>query len=112
MHADAGRRMALTDPGGREMVIACGAALFSTRIAVRHPGFRPVVDVLPELADQDFLARVGFGAHAATTGDEDLLVRAMPQRHTHRGPLGPEPVARPGRRARSSRCSTCRRRSR
>ncbi|MFJ4201175.1 Acg family FMN-binding oxidoreductase [Streptomyces sviceus] len=92
VHADAERRMALTDPGGREMVIACGAALFNTRIAVRHLGFRPVVDILPELADQDFLARVGFGAHVAATGEEEELAQAMPQRHTHRGPFAPEPV--------------------
>ncbi|MFC8431869.1 Acg family FMN-binding oxidoreductase [Streptomyces sp. NPDC057253] len=92
VHADAGRRMPLTDPGGREMVIACGAALFNVRTAVHQLGFRPVVDVLPELADQDFLARVGFGAHAAPTGDEESLARALPLRHTHRGPFGPEPV--------------------
>ncbi|WP_405521736.1 hypothetical protein OG426_01240 [Streptomyces canus] len=92
VHADAGRRMPLTDPGGREMVIACGAALFNVRMAVRHLGFQPVVDVLPELADQDLLARVGFGAHAAATGEEESLARAMPRRHTHRGPFGPEPV--------------------
>ncbi|MGC0343168.1 Acg family FMN-binding oxidoreductase [Streptomyces sp. SLBN-8D4] len=92
VHADAGRRMPLTDPGGREMVIACGAALFNVRTAVRHLGFRPIVEVLPEPADQDFLARVAFGAHAAPTDDEETLARALPLRHTHRGPFGPEPV--------------------
>jgi nitroreductase len=92
VHADAGRRMPLTDHDGREMVIACGAALFNARTAVRQLGFRPVVDVLPELADHDFLARVGFGAHAAPTDDEESLARALSLRHTHRGPFGPEPV--------------------
>ncbi|MEU5047660.1 Acg family FMN-binding oxidoreductase [Streptomyces griseorubiginosus] len=92
VHADAGRRMPLTDPGGREMVIACGAALLNVRTAVRHLGFRPLVDVLPEAADQRFLARVSFGAHAAPTDDEESPARALSLRHTHRGPFGPEPV--------------------
>ncbi|MDH6566087.1 hypothetical protein M2164_001276 [Streptomyces sp. SAI-208] len=92
VHADPGRRMTLSDPDGREMVIACGAALFNARMAVRHLGFQPVVDVLPALADQDFLARVGFGSHAPATEQEESLARAVPLRHTHRGPFGPEPV--------------------
>ena len=29
LHADAGRRLAVADPDGREMMISCGAALFT-----------------------------------------------------------------------------------
>ncbi|WP_367325321.1 hypothetical protein [Streptomyces sp. HUAS ZL42] len=94
VHADGGRWSSpLTDPGGREKVIACGAALFNVRVSVRHLGFRPVVDVLPEPANPDFLARVGFGAHAPATSEETLLAGAIPRRHTHRGPFGPDPVS-------------------
>jgi len=93
LHADRDRRMVRMDPGGREMVIACGAALFNVRVAVRHLGFRPVVDVLPDPGDPDYLARVGFGAHAPVTDEEELLAGAMFHRHTHRGPFGPEPVS-------------------
>ena len=93
LHADGGRRMVLTDPGGREMAIASGAALFNVRIAVRHLGFRPVADVLPDPGDPDYVARVGFGAHAPATDEEELLAGAMFHRHTHRGPFGPEPVS-------------------
>ncbi|MFJ9007802.1 Acg family FMN-binding oxidoreductase [Streptomyces canus] len=92
VHADTKRRMPLTDPNGREMVIACGAALLNVRIAVRRLGFQPVVDILPEPAEQGFLARVGFGAHVAATVEEELLARTVRQRHTHRGPFGPEAV--------------------
>ena len=87
VHADAGRRLTVADPGGREMVIACGAALFNARIAMRHLGFRPVVDVLPEPGDFDYLARLSFGAHSAPTREEDMMARAMAHRHTHRGPF-------------------------
>ena len=92
VHLHGGRRMILTDPGGREAVIACGAALFNVRIAVRGLGFQPVVDLLPEPGNPGFLARVGYAAHAPATPEEALLARAMPHRHTHRGPFGPDPV--------------------
>ncbi|MFD8725893.1 Acg family FMN-binding oxidoreductase [Streptomyces sp. NPDC059629] len=87
VHADVGRRVILTDPGGREMVIACGAALFNARTAVRHLGFRPVVELLPEPGSPAFLARVGFATHAPVTPDEVELADAIARRHTHRGPF-------------------------
>ncbi|MFE7172908.1 Acg family FMN-binding oxidoreductase [Streptomyces sp. NPDC057616] len=92
VHLDDGRRMVLTDPYGREAVIACGAALFNVRIAVRHLGFRPVVDLLPDPGDSHHLARVGYAAHAPSTPDEALLVRGMNSRYTHRGRFGAAPV--------------------
>ncbi|MFJ9535934.1 Acg family FMN-binding oxidoreductase [Streptomyces sp. NPDC101225] len=93
VHLDGGRRMVLTDPFGREAVIACGAALFNVRVAVRHLGFRPVVDLLPDPADSHYLARVGYAAHLPSTPDEALLVQGMHRRRTHRGRFGAEPVA-------------------
>lgn len=93
VHLDGGRRMMLTDPSGREAVIACGAALFNVRIAVRHLGFRPVVDLLPDPGDSGFLAHVGFAAHAPSAPEEEELARAMAHRHTYRGRFGTEPVA-------------------
>ncbi|MFI6010146.1 hypothetical protein ACIBAG_15235 [Streptomyces sp. NPDC051243] len=92
VHVHGGRRMMLTDPDGREEVIACGAALINVRIAVRGLGFRPAVDLLPEPGNSNYLAHVGYAAHAPATPEETRLARAMPRRHTHRGPFGPEPV--------------------
>ncbi|MEV0173598.1 hypothetical protein AB0I00_21075 [Streptomyces sp. NPDC050803] len=92
IHLDRGRRLILTDPAGREAVIACGAALFNVRIAVRHLGFRPAVTLLPDSRDSGFLAQVGYAAHAPATADEARLARAIPLRHTHRGPFGTEPL--------------------
>lgn len=93
VHLDGGRRMVLTDPLGREAVIACGAALFNVRIAVRQLGFRPVVDLLPEPGDSHHLARVGYAAHAPSTAEETLLAEGMLRRYTHRGRFAAEPVA-------------------
>ncbi|MEV0911207.1 Acg family FMN-binding oxidoreductase [Streptomyces hokutonensis] len=92
IHADRERRLALTDPGGRETVIACGAALFNARIAVRNLGFRPAVDLLPETGNPAYLARVAFAAHAPAAYDEALMAGVMAHRHTHRGPFASEPV--------------------
>ncbi|MDW4908630.1 hypothetical protein RB628_25650 [Streptomyces sp. ADMS] len=92
VHTSDRQRMMLTDPGGREAVIACGAALFNVRIAVGRLGFRPVVDLLPEPGNSAFLAHVGYAAHVPATPDEALMARAMPRRRTHRGPFGPDPV--------------------
>ncbi|MFF7527415.1 Acg family FMN-binding oxidoreductase [Streptomyces pseudovenezuelae] len=93
VHLDGGRRMPLTDPLGREAVIACGAALFNVRVAIRQLGFRPVVDLLPAPGDSSHLAHVGFAAHLPSAPEEELLARAMPHRHTHRGRFGAESVA-------------------
>ncbi|QNP68268.1 hypothetical protein IAG44_01470 [Streptomyces roseirectus] len=95
LHADPGRRLPLTDPGGRQMVISCGAALFNVRVAARHLGFQPVVTPFPDLTRPDFLARVRWGAHAAVTREVTAWERAMTLRHTHRGPFGPEPLPWP-----------------
>ena len=43
LHADAGRRLEVSDPEGREMMISCGAALFTARLALRS------LDYLPEV---------------------------------------------------------------
>ncbi|MGW2380094.1 Acg family FMN-binding oxidoreductase [Streptomyces sp. NPDC001658] len=89
IHTDAARRLTWTDPGGRQTVIAGGAALFNVRIAVRQLGFRPVVDVLPALGRPGYLARVGFGPYASATEDEARMARAIGHRRTRRGPFLP-----------------------
>src|SRR4051794_23369678 len=39
LHADTDRRLDVADPDGREMLISCGAALFTLRLAARHLGY-------------------------------------------------------------------------
>jgi len=38
LYADAGRQLRVADPDGREMMISCGAALFTARLALRSLG--------------------------------------------------------------------------
>lgn len=83
--ADRARLLPIADPGGREMIISCGAALFNVRLAVRRLGFTPRVQLLPNPAYPDLLARVTWGTRTAPRPYEQLLYRTIPHRHTHRG---------------------------
>src|SRR6266566_3112926 len=48
LYADAERQLRVADPGGREMMISCGAALFTVRLALRSLGYIPETSVLPD----------------------------------------------------------------
>lgn len=87
LYADLTRRLPLADPAGRELVISCGAALFNVRLAVRHLGFQPVAHTFPTPRNPAHLAHVGWGRLARPSPAEETLYRAMPHRHTHRGPF-------------------------
>jgi hypothetical protein len=41
VYADASRRIRVADPDGREMMISCGAAVFTLRVALRYLGWLP-----------------------------------------------------------------------
>src|ERR1700758_1840321 len=47
LFADAGRQLTVADPCGREMMISCGASLFTARLALRSLGYIPETSVLP-----------------------------------------------------------------
>lgn len=90
--ADSERQLRHLDPAGRELTISCGAALFGLRLGLRGRGYIPVVDLLPDLARPELLARVRADGRAAATAEEAELVAALPHRHTHRGPFTPGEV--------------------
>ncbi|MFF4585383.1 Acg family FMN-binding oxidoreductase [Streptomyces sp. NPDC001388] len=92
LHADGARRLPLTDPSGREMVISCGAALLNIRLAVRHLGFNPVVEHFPRPSDPAFLARVTWGAYHRPAPEDERLFGAVRRRHTVQGPFLAEPL--------------------
>jgi nitroreductase len=92
IYADSSRQLGVLDPSGRELFISCGAALFGLRLAVRHAGFRPVVESLPRWPRLDLVARVHVGAAVDAGPDERQLHAAVCRRHTHRGPFAPEPL--------------------
>lgn len=65
LHPDRSRQVRFCDPVGRELVLSCGAALFTLQVAIASRGARPLVDVLPEPDRPDLLARVDLEPHAA-----------------------------------------------
>src|SRR5215831_14583707 len=60
VHADVERRLGVADPAGREMMISCGAAVFTVRVALRYLGFVPTVRVLPDPDLPNLVARISY----------------------------------------------------
>jgi nitroreductase len=93
VYADAGRRLRAADPDGRELMISCGAALFTLRVALRYLGWLPHARLFPDTSRPALVARVSW--------DEDLIAAdpyeremyaAVTARHTHRGGFGAAPL--------------------
>ncbi len=92
LYADTGRRLAAADPEGRELMISCGAALFSVRLALRSLGYIPETCVLPDPAQPALVARVSWRERAAADEFERRLSGHLLTRRTHRGAFDPEPL--------------------
>src|SRR5260370_26850453 len=74
VHADDQRRLAVADPDGREMMISCGAAVFTSRVALRYIGVVPKVRVLPEPGLGTLLAKINWTEALPPGCDERRLV--------------------------------------
>lgn len=92
LRADRSRRLPLADPDDRELAIACGAALMNARLALRHLGDEPVVQLLPEPGDRDLLARVTLGAPAVDAAADAALFVAIGHRRTNRAAYEPRDI--------------------
>jgi hypothetical protein len=93
LYADAGRRLAVADPDGREMMIRCGAALFTVRLVLRSLGYIPETRVLPDPAQPALVAHVSWRRQAAPTYYKRRLAGQVPLRRTHRGGFDPVPLS-------------------
>lgn len=92
LHADTGRHLKIADPDGREMLISCGAALFTARLALRSLGYLPRTRLLPDPSEPALLARLSWPERAAATADELRLLREVRRRRTHRGGFDAVPL--------------------
>ncbi len=93
LYADPARQLTAADPDGREMLISCGAALFTTRLALRAAGWVPEAQVLPDPGRPLLVARLAWRRQAAPTGFERLLAAQVRTRRAHRGGFDPLPLA-------------------
>jgi hypothetical protein len=92
VHADAERRLRVADPDGREMMISCGAALFTVRVALRYLGLVPAVRVLPDPDLPNLVATISWGEQTPPAEYERQLFAEIPRRRTHRGGFDAEPL--------------------
>lgn len=85
--ADRSRQLRVCDPGGRELVMSCAAALMNLRVACRAFGWEGAVTLLPDANEPDLLAWAASGSPRAA-GDEDrALFESLPRRRTWRRPF-------------------------
>lgn len=92
VHADDERRLAVADPDGREMMISCGAALFTARVALRYLGIVPKVRVFPEPDLDTLVARINWAQVVPPVEYERDLFAEITRRRTHRGGFDAEPL--------------------
>jgi nitroreductase len=94
LHADRSRALPVADPKGREMLLACGAALLHVRLAVAHLGRAAQVTLLPTGAGTDLLARVVPAGPRTAAPDDEELHDAIPRRRMNRYAFTDEPLPR------------------
>lgn len=87
LHTDPDRRVSVADPDDVEQRIACGAALFNLRLALRGHGIRPDVTVLPDPQRLDLIATIRHGGAQLPSPEQTRLLAAVPRRRTNRRPF-------------------------
>lgn len=92
VYADRARSLPTIDPHDRELLIACAATVHLMRVALRHFGYHPQVQLLPDPADGDLLATVRLG-HTGPDSTVDGLFAAITSRHCNRHPYQPRLLA-------------------
>lgn len=93
LYADCGRQLTVADASGRELIISCGAALFTARLALRMLGYIPETRILPAPGDPLLIARLRWLRRAPPTEFERKLFGQVTTRRTHRGGFDPLPLA-------------------
>ena len=83
MFADTNRRIGAIDPYLREMYIGLGCALENLLLAAVAHGYAYQLNLLPEKTNPNFAAKIDLST--GNTFESDLY-RAIPNRHTNRGP--------------------------
>lgn len=93
LYLDRTRGLPVADPEDREITISCGAALFNLRAALVHFGHAARVDLVPDRADGDLLARVTVTDGRPHEDGERRLVPAILRRRTNRRPFEERPLS-------------------
>jgi len=90
LYADNSRKLAVTDPRGRELVISCGAVLYNLRIAAEYFEKEWRLSPIPDEQEPELVARFHLGLSAETSSEDVVLFHAITRRSTHRGAFRPD----------------------
>ncbi|MGI5229642.1 Acg family FMN-binding oxidoreductase [Actinoallomurus sp. CA-142502] len=90
LHADPERRLNVADPDGREMLMSCGAALCTLRLAARRLGHSPQVRMASDPDRPGLIADVTLGPARPAGEEENRMYDQIRRRRTHRGGFRPE----------------------
>lgn len=90
--ADGSRSLPVSDPDGRELLMACGAAVINLTLAAAHFGFATSTEIVRGYRRDGLVARVWLEERRSSTTEIEELFQAIPRRRTNRLPLdGREP---------------------
>ena len=92
MFADRRRVLPVTDPHGRELRLACGAALMNLRVAAGYFGQVYTLELLPDPANAALLARMTLKLPGESSAEDVFLFPAMVERRTNREAFRPDPI--------------------
>jgi nitroreductase len=87
LYAEPTRQLPTSDPGGRLMVLSCGAALHHARTALAAQGCAVEIARLPESEQARLLARLTVSGRTEVSPDAMRLVQTIRIRHTDRRPV-------------------------
>jgi hypothetical protein len=92
LYADPARRLDVTDPDGRLLLISCGAALHHARTALAATGWTATVRRLPDEAQPGLLAQIDLGREVPPDPEAQRMAAAAKRRRTDRRAFGSRPV--------------------
>ncbi len=95
VYGDWRRALRAADPDGRELVMACGAAVHNVEVAALHEGFMASVEVPAGGRKDGLLARVTLEEARRPTPEDEELFAAIPVRRTDRFAHEPREVPAP-----------------
>ncbi len=93
LFADRTRGLPVVDPHDRAMTISCGAALDHLILAARNMNQDVSVELCPDPADGDLLARIRLVGYAVPSSAEKSMFAAIPERRTTRVSFEPESLS-------------------
>lgn len=93
LSAITGGALETADPEGRETMIQCGGALSQLKLALKRHGWLGRVELFPDMADPDLVARIHYGTGPASTAHDAALFKVMAQKRNKSATWSEPPVS-------------------